>query len=302
MTSDTSDLRNTRDHPPEDTPRDRVQLSAVQVAASALASVSAAVVASLFGVAGTVVGAGLVAIISTTGSALYSSSMKRTTSQLRRARENLLTARAGESGGTTRPGRTTSSTAVLDRPGPRDRGRPDRDRANGDRADGDVAGSDAGPSRWRRGWLTVGSRRGLKWPALLGAAALVFVLAIVAITAFEALTNKPISSLTGHSGSSSTTIGSLTGSKSTPTPTPTPTSSGSPAGAGTATPTPTSRQSAQPSGAVATPSARASAAAPSPSAAASSAAPAPSSGSGSGSGSSSGSGTGTGGNVTVPVP
>jgi hypothetical protein len=297
MTSDTSDLRNTRDQPPEDTPRDRVQLSAVQVAASALASVSAAVVASLFGVAGTVVGAGLVAIISTTGSALYSSSMKRTTSQLRRARENLLTARAGESGGTTRPGRTTSSTAVLDRPGPRD-----RDRANGDRADGDVVGSDAGPSRWRRGWLTVGSRRGLKWPALLGAAALVFVLAIVAITAFEALTNKPISSLTGHSGSSSTTIGSLTGSKSTPTPTPTPTSSGSPAGAGTATPTPTARQSAQPSGAVATPSTRASAAAPSPSAAASSAAPAPSSGSGSGSGSSSGSGTGTGGNVTVPVP
>jgi hypothetical protein len=297
MTSDISDLRNTQGQPPQNTPRDRVQLSAVQVAASALASVSAAVVASLFGVAGTVVGAGLVAIISTTGSALYSSSMKRTTSQLRRARENLLTARAGESGGTTRPGRTTSSTAVLDRPGPRDRdrGRPDRDRADGDAVD-----SDAGPSRWRRGWLTVGSRRGLKWPALLGAAALVFVLAIVAITAFEALTNKPISSLTGHSGSSSTTIGSLTGSKSTPTPTPTPTSSGSGAGAGTATPTPTARQSAQPSGAVATPSAHASAAAPSPSAAASSAAPAPSSGSGSGT--SKGSGTGTGGNVTVPVP
>src|SRR6195952_2663838 len=123
MTSDTRDLRTTEQAPPRP---DRVQLSAVQVTASALASVSAAVVASLFGVAGTVVGAGLVAIISTTGSALYSSSMKRTTSQLRRARENLLTARAGEPGSTTR-----ASTAVLDRPEPRRRRRAGSDQEDG---------------------------------------------------------------------------------------------------------------------------------------------------------------------------
>src|SRR3954466_16143067 len=108
MTSETSELRTTeqRSGPP-----DRVQLSAVQVAASALASVSAAVVASLFGVAGTVIGAGLVAVVSTTGSAIYSASMKRTSSQLRRAREQLLTVRSGD--GRTRSGSRAGSTAVL---------------------------------------------------------------------------------------------------------------------------------------------------------------------------------------------
>src|SRR3712207_5432411 len=102
MTSDTRDLRTTEQRPD---PPDRLQLSAVQVAASALASVSAAVVASLFGVAGTIIGAGLVAIISTTGSAIYSASMKRTSSQLRRAREQLATARAAEG----RPGRRAAT-------------------------------------------------------------------------------------------------------------------------------------------------------------------------------------------------
>jgi hypothetical protein len=287
MTSDTSDLRSPRDQPPPDAPRDRVQLSAVQVAASALASVSAAVIASLFGVAGTVVGAGLVAIVSTTGSALYSSSMKRTSSQLRRARENLLTARAGEAGSTTRPGRAASSTAVLDRPEPRRRRSGSTD--------------DATPSRWRRGWLTVGGRRGLKWPALLGAAVLVFALAIAAITGFEALTSKSISSLTGH-GSSSSTIGGITGSTTSSTPTPTPTSTGSGSDAATTSPSPTATSSAKPSATVPTPSASASVTVPTPSAAASSAAPQQSSGTTGGTGTGAGTGTGTGGEVTVPVP
>ena len=109
MTSDTSELRTTeqRTNPP-----DRVQLSAVQVAASTLASLSAAVVASLFGVTGTIIGAGLVAVISTTGSAIYSASMKRTTNQLRRAREQLATVRSSD-GRTSRQGASSGSTAGL---------------------------------------------------------------------------------------------------------------------------------------------------------------------------------------------
>src|SRR3954471_5581863 len=106
MTSDTTELRTTEQRA---SPPDRVQLSAVQVAASALASVSAAVVASLFGVAGTVIGAGLVAVVSTTGSAIYSASMKRTSHQLRRAREQLATVRSTEG----RASRQGASTAVL---------------------------------------------------------------------------------------------------------------------------------------------------------------------------------------------
>src|SRR4051794_21024983 len=159
MTSDTTELRTTEQR---SSPPDRVQLSAVQVAASALASVSAAVVASLFGVAGTVIGAGLVAVISTTGSAIYSASMKRTSSQLRRAREQLATVRATD-GRASRQG-ASSSTAVLQqtRAGGRGRNRTidltdgaatrrQAQLATGGKDDTNAADGDQPKSWWRRG-------------------------------------------------------------------------------------------------------------------------------------------------------
>ncbi len=60
----------------------RLGISAMQVAASALAAASAAVVASLFGVGGTVIGAALVSIVATTTSALYRHWARRTTDRL----------------------------------------------------------------------------------------------------------------------------------------------------------------------------------------------------------------------------
>jgi phage tail tape-measure protein len=54
------------------------QLSALQVAAGALAAVSAAVAASFFGVAGTVIGAAVASVVSTVGAAVYTESMRRT--------------------------------------------------------------------------------------------------------------------------------------------------------------------------------------------------------------------------------
>jgi hypothetical protein len=65
----------------------RTTLTVTQVVAGALAAVSAAVLASFFGVAGTVIGAALVSVVSTVGSALYSTSLSRTTERLRRTRE-----------------------------------------------------------------------------------------------------------------------------------------------------------------------------------------------------------------------
>ena len=53
--------------------------------ASALASVSAAVVASLFNVTGTILGTVLVSVIATTGAAVYSASMRRAHARIRRA-------------------------------------------------------------------------------------------------------------------------------------------------------------------------------------------------------------------------
>jgi hypothetical protein len=60
------------------------QLSALQVAAGALAAVSAAVIASFFGVAGTVIGAAVASVVSTVGAAVYTESMRRTHAGLRR--------------------------------------------------------------------------------------------------------------------------------------------------------------------------------------------------------------------------
>src|SRR3712207_4577894 len=60
------------------------QLSALQVAAGALAAVSAAVIASFFGVAGTVIGAAVASVVSTVGAAVYTESMRRAHAGLRR--------------------------------------------------------------------------------------------------------------------------------------------------------------------------------------------------------------------------
>lgn len=58
---------------------------ATQVAASGLAAVSATVAASYFGVAGTVIGAGLVSVIAVVASAVYSYSIRRTRSRVRQS-------------------------------------------------------------------------------------------------------------------------------------------------------------------------------------------------------------------------
>jgi hypothetical protein len=75
---------STDDAPPP--PPDRLQLSVAQVAGSSAAAVSAAVLCSFFGVAGTIIGTAAASILATTGSALYSYSLRRTQARLRRLR------------------------------------------------------------------------------------------------------------------------------------------------------------------------------------------------------------------------
>jgi len=62
---------------------ERLSLSATQIVASGLAAVSATVAASYFGVAGTVIGAGLGSVISVVGSAVYSYSIRQTHHRVR---------------------------------------------------------------------------------------------------------------------------------------------------------------------------------------------------------------------------
>jgi hypothetical protein len=65
--------------------RPRLEVSGTQVAAGALASVSAAVVASFFGAAGTLIGAAVASVTTTVGSAVYGLWIRHTGTKLRQA-------------------------------------------------------------------------------------------------------------------------------------------------------------------------------------------------------------------------
>ncbi|MFF0742295.1 hypothetical protein ACFYVL_18040 [Streptomyces sp. NPDC004111] len=67
----------------EETAKRRIDLSVPQVAGSALAAVVAAVLASQLGVYGTVIGAGVVSIVATSGGSIFQHLFKRTGEQLR---------------------------------------------------------------------------------------------------------------------------------------------------------------------------------------------------------------------------
>ncbi|MCU1657707.1 MAG: putative secreted protein [Pseudonocardiales bacterium] len=63
--------------------RSRLQLSATQLAASALAAVTATIAASFLGTNGTVIGAAIAAVVTVTGNAVYSHSIHRTRERVR---------------------------------------------------------------------------------------------------------------------------------------------------------------------------------------------------------------------------
>jgi hypothetical protein len=70
---------------PADTSAERPKptLSPLQLAGGALAAATSAVVASFFGVGGTVIGAALASVVSTISAALYSASLRKTNERLR---------------------------------------------------------------------------------------------------------------------------------------------------------------------------------------------------------------------------
>jgi hypothetical protein len=162
-----------------------VQLSATQVAAGALAAVSSAVVASFFGLAGTLIGAALASVISTISAALYSNSLQKTNEKLRRARGQLTGRQAPVEDTRISPAAppATPATQVLPahldpRHAPARRSRP-------------------------------------RWTKVAVYAAAVFVMAMGIVTGIELIGQKPVSALvSGTETSRSTTIGAITNASS----------------------------------------------------------------------------------------
>lgn len=159
----------------------RLEVSGTQVAASVLASVSAAVVASFFGVAGTIIGAGVVSVVATIGSAAYSLGIRRTKHRLHKLQALRITRPLP-------PVRTADGELGPAVP-----------RAKDPETAGTTEPEDAAAG-WR-GWLA--ERR---WGVAAGVA-LVFVISLASVTLLELVGDRTL----GHesSGSARTSIGAL---------------------------------------------------------------------------------------------
>ncbi|MEJ7726611.1 MAG: hypothetical protein WKH47_06305 [Actinomycetes bacterium] len=196
----------------------RPSVSSIQLMSNALAAVTAAVVGSRLGIAGTLVGAAAGSVIATTGTAMYGHWLDRTASRVRTV-VRLPAARTSSS----RTSDSADATVVL---------------ADVDDSPSEPAAAVPRPRR-QPTWRTVGL-----------AAAATFVVAIGSITAFEAIVGEPVSTLTGADAGGGTTLGRAVdpGPAAPPAdaPAPVPTSTGAPVPttaptpASSPTPTPTS--------------------------------------------------------------
>jgi hypothetical protein len=156
----------------EKTETNNIRMS--QVLAGALAAVTAALLGSTMGVAGTVVGAGLASVVSTVGGALYLRSIQRTRDGVRTVRAKVV----GRSGGTTV---MVSPEDPADPPTP-----------------GEEVEAEAEPTR-----EAPPTPRRLKWPVLVAGSVLAFVLGMMAITGVEWIRGESLS------GGAGTTFGSI---------------------------------------------------------------------------------------------
>jgi len=170
--------------------RPLLDLSLTQLLGGALAAATGAALASRLGVAGTILGAAAISLVSAIGGAAYTQSLRRTHERVRSAAERTRYARSRGGIDSPRDGVTEAPAAP---PGD------DPDRSVDKRVP-------AGPRT-----------RPLRVRGVLAAAAAVFVVAFTAITGYELLTGEPISGAAGRTTLTTTLTGG-DGSDATGTP------------------------------------------------------------------------------------
>lgn len=219
-----------------DTGVERPRLDVFQLAAGALAATTAAVIGSRLGVNGTIVGAAVGSVVGTVGSATYAHYLRRTATRVR----TVVVRTPG-----TRPSRPGDPTTVMGTVPGGGAAPTQMETAPGDTA---VPTQPAGANETVRVPTTATSpAEGStgRWPAwrwvLLGVAA-TFVLSLAALTAFELLAGRSVSSLTGGSpDAGGTTLTEVLRPEPAPLPSETPLP---PRPTETAEPTPTSSPTA----------------------------------------------------------
>ncbi|MFF4257013.1 hypothetical protein ACFY1L_38110 [Streptomyces sp. NPDC001663] len=201
----------------ERAPKHKVlDLTVVQVVASALATVVGAVLASLLGVTGTIIGAAVVSTSATTGAAVFSHAFRRTGEGIRSRVPPVGVPRTpGEERAEHRAdaraafGAPADAKAVDARP-PFGPGGPDGEH------DGTTAGS-APPEGESITTYRVGSvRRAIGWRKYALATGLVFALAMVTVTSVELIMGKPVAAVVKNEPGRGTSVGG--GSAGTPGP------------------------------------------------------------------------------------
>lgn len=165
-------------------------LSPLQVVGGALAAVTAAVVSSFLGVAGTLIGAALGSVLTTVAGAFYTQSMKTARGRIASGLQTASRAHSTPTDTTGTPDAAGQEPVAL---------------TNESDESQDVLEVDTRRGFWARLRVAVSRVSARAW---LGTGA-VFLLAIVAITGFELATGKPVSATVTGSTSSGTTISSV---------------------------------------------------------------------------------------------
>lgn len=170
--------------------RKGLEVNWAQTIGGALAAMSSAVLLSTFGVAGTIIGAAVGSVVLTIGGAVYSHYLALSRERMAMATRAAVLARATREQGAGRGGvaATTRQQPPVEADGSAQR--PDRLEEEVDEARAEAADSVG----WRE------AARDLPWRRILVASAVIFVLAMGAIVAFELATGRPVSSYTGGSG------------------------------------------------------------------------------------------------------
>ena len=225
-----------------------MKFSIRQILASTAGAVAAALIASIFGVKGTIVGVAIGSAAATMATAFVAQSIDRGHEAVKQ-----VAIRAPESsallrrlGGTGASGDSASSvdassapTEVVGQSAPQGRGDADTVEMTSTAAASDAAETERvspvaadAPATQRLQAAPAPTPRaarrsvatGFSWRAIAAAAGIVFVLALLLITAIELISGKPLSTIFGGADTG-TSLNNLVNPKPAPAPTPTPTTS-----------------------------------------------------------------------------